>query len=103
MDGVSNSRGCGARPILANPDGVVAKYVIRFDFKASNNEAEYKALIIELGIAKELDIGVIRVFTDSQLVAAQVRGKYEAQDPTMARYLSKLRSIVTNFKLVEAL
>ena len=41
---------------------------IRFRFKASNNEAEYKALIVELELAKEMKVESLDMFSDSQLV-----------------------------------
>lgn len=64
MDGASNARGYGAGLILANPDGVAVEYALRFDFKASNNKAEYEALIVGLNLARDLGVGLIRVFMD---------------------------------------
>ena len=61
----SNSRGCRARLILANPKGAVIEYALQFNFGASNNKAEYEVLIVSLDIAKELGIEDLRVFIDS--------------------------------------
>nr|GEZ82778.1 reverse transcriptase domain-containing protein [Tanacetum cinerariifolium] len=44
-DGSSCVDGSGAGLILTNPDGVEFTYTLRFQFAASNNEAEYEALI----------------------------------------------------------
>ena len=48
VDGASNEQGSGAGLVLKNPKGVVAEYALRFSFKASNNQAEYEALIVGL-------------------------------------------------------
>ncbi|GJU86859.1 reverse transcriptase domain-containing protein [Tanacetum coccineum] len=44
--------GSGARLILTNPEGTKFTYALRFRFEATNNEAEYEALIAGLRIAK---------------------------------------------------
>nr|GEU67330.1 reverse transcriptase domain-containing protein [Tanacetum cinerariifolium] len=45
-DGSSCVDGSGAGLILTNPDGIEFTYALRFQFAASNNEAEYEALIV---------------------------------------------------------
>nr|GEW01801.1 reverse transcriptase domain-containing protein [Tanacetum cinerariifolium] len=50
-DGSSCVDGSGARLILTNPEGVEFTYALRFQFAASNNEADYEALIAGLRIA----------------------------------------------------
>ncbi|GKG03523.1 reverse transcriptase domain-containing protein, partial [Tanacetum coccineum] len=51
MDGSSCIDGSGAGLILTNPEGTEFTYTLRFQFTASNNEAEYEALIAGLWIA----------------------------------------------------
>nr|GEZ36525.1 reverse transcriptase domain-containing protein [Tanacetum cinerariifolium] len=53
-DGSSCVDGSSARLILTNPDGVEFTYALRFQFAASNNEAEYEALIAGLRIATQI-------------------------------------------------
>ena len=48
VDGSSNENGSEARIILISPEGHRFHTALRFRFKASNNEAEYKALLAEL-------------------------------------------------------
>nr|GEW42255.1 reverse transcriptase domain-containing protein [Tanacetum cinerariifolium] len=52
-DGSSCVDGSGAWLILTNPEGVEFTYALRFQFAASNNEAEYEALIVGMYVAKE--------------------------------------------------
>ena len=87
--------------ILTNSEGVVTEYVLRFDFKASNNQAEYEALLASLKMTKELEIDSLKVFTDSQLIVGQVKSEFEAQDLVMAKYLQKVKDLVTNLRYFE--
>nr|GEZ91790.1 reverse transcriptase domain-containing protein [Tanacetum cinerariifolium] len=73
-DGLSCVDGSGARLILTNPDRVEFTYALRFQFAASNNEAEYEALIAGLRIATQMGVKNIQANVDSKLVANQVLG-----------------------------
>jgi len=42
MDGASNLKGSGAGVVLEGPEGVLIDQSLRFAFKASNNQAEYR-------------------------------------------------------------
>nr|GEZ89884.1 reverse transcriptase domain-containing protein [Tanacetum cinerariifolium] len=79
--------GSGAGLILTNPDGVEFTYALRFQFAASNNEAEYEALIAGLRIATQMGVKNIQANVDSKLVANQVLGAYVAKEDNMIKYL----------------
>ncbi|GKD18594.1 hypothetical protein Tco_1207752, partial [Tanacetum coccineum] len=53
-NGSSNKGGSGARLILSSLKGIEFTYALRFEFNASNNEAEYKTLLVELTIAESI-------------------------------------------------
>ncbi|XP_065007552.1 uncharacterized protein LOC135638367 [Musa acuminata AAA Group] len=97
VDGSANSRGAGAGLVLLAPDGCSFERSLRFRFKATNNEAEYKALLAGLRLALEMQVDAIHVLTDSQLVAKQLSGGYEARDATMAKYLARVRDLTPRF------
>ncbi|URD77057.1 hypothetical protein MUK42_09180 [Musa troglodytarum] len=97
VDGSSSSRGAGTGLILEDPDGHAFERSLRFGFTATNNEAEYKALLAGLRLAAEMQLGAIHILTDSQLVAEQVGGEYRARDSTMSRYLTEVRAQTSNF------
>ena len=63
---------------------------IRLEFPASNNEAEYEAILSGLGFAITLNALKVRIHSDSQLIVGQIRKKYEAKDECMAKYLLKV-------------
>ena len=97
VDGSSNSRGSAAGLVLATLEGYLLEQSIRFGFAASNNEAEYEALIAGLQRAKELGVENLNIRSDSQLVVNQIKGVFEAKDPRMAKYLEKVMSILSQF------
>ncbi|XP_065011504.1 uncharacterized protein LOC135640723 [Musa acuminata AAA Group] len=97
VDGSANSGGAGAGLVLLAPDGRSFERSLRFGFKATNNEAEYEALLAGLRLALEMQVAAIHVLTDSQLVAEQLSGGYEARDATMAKYLARVRDLTTKF------
>ncbi|GJY09026.1 reverse transcriptase domain-containing protein [Tanacetum coccineum] len=55
-DGSSYVDGSGAGLILTNPEGTKFTYAMRFRFEATNNEAEYEALIAGLWIAEKIGV-----------------------------------------------
>ena len=72
VNGSSNSQGSGAGIILTTFEGIQLEYALKFNFKASNNEAEYKALLVGLQLATTMGVEQVRVYSDSQLVINQV-------------------------------
>ena len=66
MDGAANAHGSGACLILTSPDGIDVEYALKFGFQASNNEAEYEAVIAELNIAHSMEADQLEVCSDSQ-------------------------------------
>ncbi|GKB29100.1 reverse transcriptase domain-containing protein [Tanacetum coccineum] len=56
MDGSYCTDGSGAGLILINPEGMEFTYALRFRFDATNNEAEYEALIAGLRIAEQMGV-----------------------------------------------
>nr|GFA67243.1 reverse transcriptase domain-containing protein [Tanacetum cinerariifolium] len=73
-------------------------YALRFQFAASNNEAEYEALIAGLRIATQMGVKNIQVNVDSKLVANQVLGTYVAKEDNMIKYLEIAKGLVSRFK-----
>ncbi|GKC90217.1 reverse transcriptase domain-containing protein [Tanacetum coccineum] len=72
MHGSSCVDGFGASLILTDLEGAKFTYALRFRFDATNNEAEYEALIAGLKIAKQMGVKNLQVSVDSCLVANQV-------------------------------
>ncbi|XLT39608.1 hypothetical protein HN873_070900, partial [Arachis hypogaea] len=89
VDGSSNKTGSGAGIILVDKRGTQIEVSLRFEFPASNNQAEYEALIAGLKLAKEVGATKVMIYSDSQVVTSQISGEYQEKDPNMKRYLEK--------------
>ncbi|XP_021592040.1 uncharacterized protein LOC110599777 [Manihot esculenta] len=92
-DGASSTAGSGAGVMLKGPEGFKVCYALRLEFGASNNIAEYEALINEMLIAMEIGATDLKINSDSQLVVNQITGAYQARDPIMQKYLTKVKAI----------
>ena len=101
VDGASNAQGSGAGLILTSPEGIDIEYALRFGFQASNNEAEYEAVIAGLNLAYSLEVDQLEVCSDSQLVVRQIEDTYEAKSGRMILYLQKVRDLLKKFMLVQ--
>ena len=101
MDGAANAQGSGAGRILTSPDGIDVEYVLIFSFQASNNEAEYEAVIAGLNLAQSMEADQLEVSSDSQLVVKQIEYSYEARGEKMILYLKKVRELLKNFIRVQ--
>ncbi|XP_021858914.2 uncharacterized protein [Spinacia oleracea] len=102
VDGSATQNGCGAGIIRESPEGDTYEYAMRFNFQASNNEAEYEALICGIQMSKAAGAEEILVLSDSQVIVSQVKGEYEAKDDTMMKYLEIVRQEIqslTNFEV----
>ncbi|XP_074327864.1 uncharacterized protein LOC141665784 [Apium graveolens] len=96
-DGASNMNGTGLGLVLKLPQGDMIDQSICCDFKATNNEAEYKVLIMGLTIAKDMKIKTINVNCDSLLIVNHVKRSYEAKDPKMVVYLEITKRLTNHF------
>ena len=76
-------------------------YALRFGFQASNNEAEYEAVIAGLNLSHSLEVERLEVCNDSQLVVRQIEDTYEAKSERMTLYLQKVRDLLKKFVLVQ--
>jgi len=86
--------------MLLNPEGQDLRFPVKLNFFTTNNEAEYKAVIAGLSIAREVGAKNIEIQSDSQVVAGQVQGEFETQEVRMARYLEKVRKLQSCFDRV---
>nr|GEU86359.1 reverse transcriptase domain-containing protein [Tanacetum cinerariifolium] len=96
-NGSSCVDGSGDGMILTSPEGTKFTYGLRFQFNASNNEAEYEALIAGLRIAAQMGVRNVHVSVDSKLVANQVPGTYVTKEENMIKYLEKAKSLISDF------
>ncbi|GAC1484351.1 MAG: hypothetical protein NVS1B9_00740 [Solirubrobacteraceae bacterium] len=85
VDGGSrgNPGPAAAGAVLARPDGEVLAETSRLLGVATNNVAEYRALLLGLERARELGAEEVEVINDSELVAKQIQGAYKVKHADM--------------------
>ncbi|XP_050386257.1 uncharacterized protein LOC126802648 [Argentina anserina] len=96
--GSSCAKSSGAGIILSGPGGLELEYALKFNFAASNNVAEYEALIAGLQLALSTGATSINVFSDSQLVVNQITGSFTAKDEQLAAYLAYATTLLKRFE-----
>jgi ribonuclease HI len=87
----------GAGLLFISPLGKHLHYVLRLHFPASNNVAEYEALVNGLHIAIELEVWRLDARGDSQLVIDQVMKNSHCHDQKMEAYCDEVRCLEDKF------
>ncbi|CAA0824505.1 Polynucleotidyl transferase- ribonuclease H-like superfamily protein, partial [Striga hermonthica] len=81
IDGSSTANRASAGIVLANPENRLFCHSGKFLFHATNNEAEYEALLSGLNLVESMNVKHLKVFSDSQLLVNQINGSYEVKEP----------------------
>ena len=98
VDGASNQKGSRVGIVIVSLDRITIEKSLRLGFSATNNEAEYEALLIGVAMVRKLGRKVVDVFSDSRLVVEQVKGELEARNLRMQGYLDKSRRSQSSFE-----
>jgi ribonuclease HI len=103
IDGASkgNPGMAGAGVLLTNHEGAKLLGISRYLGHKTNNEAEYWALLIGLREAKRRGMGSIHIFTDSELIARQVKGIYRVKDSNLKGLHQKVIENLKTFSSFE--
>ncbi|XP_074562949.1 uncharacterized protein LOC141819599 [Curcuma longa] len=97
VDGSATKQGSGVGMVLISPQGEVLQLAIRLSFRATNNEAEYEALLAGFQAARRIGATQLRVHSDSQLVAQQVEGNFEIKNDRLKKYAEAVNRMKANF------
>jgi ribonuclease HI len=101
FDGLLMKTGAGAGLLFISPLGKHVRYVLRLHFPASNNVAEYEALVNGLRIIVELGVRRLDARGDSQLVIDQVMKNSHCRDQKMEAYCDEVRRLEDKFHGLE--
>lgn len=91
--------GAGGR--ARDSSGTVLLEVCEYLGEATNNVAEYRALILVLERSAGLGFRRIRVRTDSELVANQVTGGFKVKSPGLKPLVARVRALLDSYAQVE--
>jgi ribonuclease HI len=101
FDGALNLEGAGAGVLLISLQGEQLKYVLQIHYKASNNNAEYEAMINGLRIAVSLSIKRLLAFGDSKVVIEQVNKEWDCVKDIMDAYCAEIRKLEGHFEGIQ--
>lgn len=77
VDDSSNKTPSGAGVVLEGSDNLFLKQALEFGIKATNNQAEYKALLVGLNLAYDMGAHQVTCKSDSQVMVGQIKGKFK--------------------------
>ena len=99
VDGIANQKGFGMGLVLKSPKKTIIEKSLRLEFSATNNEAEYEALLQGMAMVQKMGGKTVEMFSNSRLVVGQVNGELEARDARMQQYLSQVKRLQSDFDL----
>ena len=101
FDGSLKLGGARAGVLFISPEGRQLKYVLQILWQATNNEAEYEALIHGLRVASSLGIKRLLVHGDSAIVINQVNKDWDCTKDNMDAYYAEVRKLEKIFQGLE--
>ena len=83
--------------VIVTGDGIAAEGGQQIG-EATNNQAEYAALLRAVEAAHDLGIDEADIRGDSQLIVKQIRGEWETNDPELRERRVRVRELLTDFE-----
>lgn len=87
----------GIGAVLTDEAGVVLAEISEYLGKATNNQAEYRALIVALQKAQELKATEVDCYLDSELVVKQLNREYKVKNADLAPLFLKVHNLSLGF------
>ena len=66
--------------VMISLENIIIEKSLRLGFSATNNEAEYEALLMGMTMVQRMGGKVVEIYSDSRLIVGQVKGELEAKD-----------------------
>ena len=98
VDGAANQKGSGVGLVLISPEKLILEKSLRLGFSATNNEAEYEALLEGMFMVHKMGEKLVTIFSDSRLDVGQVKNELEAKDERMRGYLTRVQQLQRSFE-----
>jgi ribonuclease HI len=100
IDGASrgNPGPAGIGVLFLAPDGAVVEQLHRGIGTATNNVAEYSALIVALERAAAMGVKDLEVYSDSELLVRQLEGRYQVKHPALRPLYATAREHIAAFR-----
>jgi ribonuclease HI len=66
----------------------------------TNNQAEYKAIIKALQLAKKFNVKKVHLYSDSELVIKQLRGEYRVRNPNLSKLFENVNLLKKDYEKI---
>jgi ribonuclease HI len=83
--------------VLSTPEGEVVEEVGETIGPATNNVAEYRAMLLGIERARERGAAELDLIGDSELIVRQVKGEYKVRDPALRDLHAEVRAALAGF------
>jgi ribonuclease HI len=83
--------------VAATPDGEILERRGLAIGRATNNVAEYRALLLGIALAEELGAAEVELVGDSELIVKQVKGEYRVKDAALRDLHGQVRGALEGF------
>ncbi|MGC2424700.1 MAG: ribonuclease HI family protein [Nitrospirota bacterium] len=99
-DGASrgNPGEAGIGVLIEDSSGSRLKEIRRYLGKATNNQAEYAALLTGLQASREMGAEDVSVFADSELLVKQMKGEYKVKHPLLLPLYTEAKTLTSGLK-----
>jgi ribonuclease HI len=103
IDGAArgNPGPAGLGVAIFGADGEVREGLSRSIGEATNNVAEYRALLLALERAEALDLRELAIYSDSELLVRQIQGRYQVRHPALRPLHAEAKARLARFARVE--
>jgi ribonuclease HI len=98
FDGSVCSHGQGVRCFVMSPSSTTYELCIRLDFRCTNNQVKYEALLSGLEVLAEMGVQRVEIFGDAKLVIQQINGESQCLDGILNEYKEECVKALANFE-----
>ena len=98
VDGAANQKGSSVGLVLISPEKLILEKSLRLSVSATNNEAEYEALLEGMSMVHKMGGKSVTIFSNSRLVVGQVKNELEAKNERMRGYLTRVQQLQRSFE-----
>jgi ribonuclease HI len=100
FDGAFSRLGKGAGIVLQSPSGKISKFSYRLEFEATNNVAEYEALLLGLELCKDRGVKCLCIRGDSDLVIQQLKNKFACKSERLKGYRNAILDVIDDLDAI---
>jgi ribonuclease HI len=91
----------GIGAVIIDEDGQTIAEISEYIGEATNNQAEYRAIIAGITKAKELGAENLTCYLDSELVVKQLKGEYKVKNQDLGSLFIKIHNLKQSFKIIK--